>query len=352
MGSSIRNNRDQRFNVRTSQERRETRHSHTSDKQRTYDRQYTAHSSDRVPPATTGEPSDTDHKIDHVHEVIRDQLAPRIQTKSANAILSDRREFFYYQRKRTGRRCSCYSHQTSPENQCPVCLGTGIVAGYEKFGTRSEVLDFTVPGLTLVNVEPNFDQDTRPVYLRLKEGYEKGYIEAQLPIKNNVGVIDNFMLYQPIFNRGTSIIAFDPTGASAVIKEKSDLEPFLAFDKLRLRIEITRVDNKPIISHFLMRYKIRDNLVVFGDLSRAEEEFTGLDSGIYEAYQEIPIFFDAKTVARIRNEDILYRCRDSRKFKIVLVNENVVAGVLTSTDVRARYIIPSVDVGVNVHLLL
>lgn len=352
MGSSIRNNRDQRFNVRTSGERRETRHSHTSDKQKTYDRQYTAHSSNRVPPATTGEPSDTDHKIDHVHEIIRDQLAPRIQTKTANAILSDRREFYYFQRKRTGRRCSCYTFQTSPENQCPICLGTGIVAGYEKFGTQSEILDFTVPNLVMVNVEPNFDDDTRPVYLKLMEGRDSGYVEAVLPIKNNIREMDNFMLYQPIFNRGTKVIAFDPTGASAEIKEKADWIPFLAYNQVRLRIEIQRVDPKPIISHFIFRYKVRDSLVVFGDLSRAEEEFTGLDSGVYEAYQEIPIAFDAKTLPHFRNEDVLFRCRDSRKFKIVLVNENVVAGVLTSTDVRARYIIPSVDVGVNIHLLL
>ena len=352
MGSSIRNNRDQRFNSRTYRERRETRHSHTSDKQRAYDRQYTAHSSNRVPPATTGEPSDTDHKIDHVHELLRDQLAPRIQTKSANAVLTDRREFFYFQRKRTGRRCSCYTSQSSPENQCPICMGTGIVAGYEKFGTQSEVLDFSVPGLVMVNVEPNFNEDTRPVYLRLMEGRDSGYVEAQLPIKNNIGIIDNFMLYQPIFNRGTKIIAFDPTGASAVIKEKADLEPFLAFDNVRIRIEINRVDPKPVISHFIVRYKIRDSLVVFGDLSRAEEEFAGLETGTYEHYAEIPIFFDAKTLPRFRNEDVLFRCRDTRKFKMVMVNENVVAGVLTSTDVRARYIIPSIDVGVHVHLLL
>lgn len=352
MGSSIRNNRDQRFNARTYRERRETRHSHISDKQKTYDARFTAHSSNRVPPATTGEPSDTDQKIDHVHEVVRDQLAPRIQTKSANAVLTDRREFFYFQRKRTGRRCSCYTFQSSPENQCPICLGTGIVAGYEKFGTLSEVIDFTSTNLTMVNVEPNFDEDTRPVYLKLVDGRDKGYVEANIPIKNNIGIVDNFMLYQPIFNRGTKIIATDPMGASAVIEEKEDFEPFLAFDNVTIRIEITRVDPKSVISHFLLRYKIRESLLVFGDLARAEEEFAGLESGAYEHYAEIPIFFDAKTIPRFRNEDILFRCRDSRKFKVVLVNENVVAGVLTSTDVRARYIIPSIDVGVHVHLLL
>ena len=39
-------------------------------------------------------------------------------------------------------------------------MATGVVAGYEKFGTRAEVLDYTSPGLVMVNVEPNFDEDT------------------------------------------------------------------------------------------------------------------------------------------------------------------------------------------------
>ena len=350
MGSSIRNNRDQRGSARTYRERRDNTNGGTT--QKTYDATYTAHSSSTTPPAFSGEPSSTDHQIDHVHEIIRDQLAPRIQTMSANAVLSDRREFLYFRRKRTGRRCSCYTSQTSPDNQCPVCLGTGIVAGYEKFGTRAEVLDFTSQGLVMVNVEPNFAEDTRPVYLRLMEGHDRGYVEAQLPIKNNTGVVDNFMLYQPIFNRGTKIIATNPLGGTAEIKEKVDLEPFLAFNSVKIRIEFTRIDAKPVITHFIFRYQIRDNLLVYGDLSRSEEEFSGLQSGVYEAYQEIPIFFDAKTLPHFRNEDVLFRCRDSRKFKIVLVNENVVAGVLTSTDVRARYLIPSMDVGINIHLLI
>ena len=100
MGSSIRNNRDQRNNVRTYRDRRDNTNGGIN--QRTYDARFTAHSSNVYPPALTGEPSQTDHKIDHVHEVIRDQLVPRIQTLSANAVLSDRREFLFYQRKRSG----------------------------------------------------------------------------------------------------------------------------------------------------------------------------------------------------------------------------------------------------------
>ena len=356
MSSTIRSTRDQRFNVRTSRERRETTFGgdllHNGEQQKTFDKPFTAHSSNRTPPAFAGEPSDTDAKIDHVHDIIRDQLAPRIQTKSANAVLSDRREFYFYRRKRNGRRCSCYSTETSPDNQCPICIGTGLVGGFEKHGTITEILDYTTPNLVMVNVDPNFDEDTRPTYLKLKENAQKGYVEGVLPIKNNIGKIENFMLYQPIFNRGTKIIATCPLGHSREIKERADLEPFLAFDHVRIRIEFTRIDNRPIMSHFLLRYQIKDELIIWGDLPRSEEEFTGIQTGAYEAYHAIAIFFPYRPVLKFRNEDVLYRCLDGRMFKIVLVNENIVANVLTSTDVTARYLITDIDVGVTRYLLI
>jgi len=348
--SSIRSIRDQRFNVRTSRERRET--TNGGELQKTYDENFTAHSSTVNPHAFISEPSDTDAKIDHVHEIIRDQLAPRIQTKSANAVLSDRREFLYYRRKRNGRRCSCYETETSPDNQCPICIGSGIVGGYEKNGTISETLDYTTPNLVMVNVEPNFDEDTRPVYLRLTEGSQKGYVEGILPIKNNIGIVENFMLYQPIYNRGTKIIATDPQGNYSEIRERSDLEPFLRFDKVKIRIEFTKIDTKPIISHFFLRYQIKESMLVWGDIPRSEEEYSGIETGVFEAYQEITIFFPYRPIIKFRNEDVLYRCKDGRMFKVVLTNENVVANVLTSTDVRARYLISDIDVGITRHLLI
>lgn len=356
MGSTIRSTRDQRFNVRTSRERRETTYNsellHNGEPQKTYDKTYTAHSSNRIPPAFTGEPSDTDAKIDHVHEIIRDQLAPRIQTKSANAVLSDRREFYYYRRKRNGRRCSCYETETSPDNQCPVCIGTGIVGGYEKHGTIVEVLDYTTPNLIMVNVEPNYDEDTRPVYLRLAENAEKGYAEGVLPIKNNIGKVENFLLFQPIFNRGTKIIATDPNGYSKEIKDRPDLEPFLSFNKVKIRIEFVKIDERPIISHFLLRYQIKDEMIIWGDVPRSEEEWAGIETGAYEQYHELTIFFPYRPILKFRNEDVLYRCSDGRMFKTVLVNENIVANIVTSTDVTARYLIRDIDVGVTRHLLV
>jgi len=351
MGSTIRGNRDQRNTTRTSQERRNDGTKGGS-LQKTYDARYTEHRTNTKPPAFQGEPSDTDHKVDAVHELIRDQLAPRIQTKSANAALSDRRYFMYYRRKRTGRRCSCFLSETSPENQCPICIGTGIVGGFDKFGAITEILDFTSPNLVLVNVEPNYSEDTRPIYLKLMDGKKFGYAEGVLPIKNNIGKIENFMLYQPIFNRGTKIIAIDPAGHSAEIKDRADLEPFLKNSEVKIRIEFSKGDERSIVSHFLFRYQIKDDLQIWGDIPQSEQEPATSELGAFEMYQEISIFFPYRPVLNYRYEDLLYRCSDARMFKIVMVKENIVAGILTSTDVTARYLIRDIDAGITRHLLV
>ena len=349
MGSSIRGIRDQR-GTRTWRDQREVTNGEPDPFQKTYDAGFTEHSNNINQPAFSSEFTRVDQQMDHAHAMLHGTLAPMIATHSALAASVDRRYFYYYQRKKTGRRCSCYKIETSPDNQCPICLGTGVVVGFEKHGTITEVLDFTSPNLVMVNVEPNFDMDTRPIYFRLAEGADFGFVEAELPIRANIGTMDTHMLFQPIFNRGVSVVAIDPAGGQAIIKECKDLEPFLRFSKIRIRLEFTKMDERPLVSHFMMRYKIQSDTRIYGDQARAEESVSQANYGSFDTYQEIPIFFDGLTIKNFESEDILYRLEDGRRFKIITVNKNIVASTLTSTDVRARFALPNIDT--NIHSLL
>jgi len=349
MSSNIRGNRDVRWSPKTLGERRGPNKS--TENQKIYDAELTAHSSSTKPAALSGEPSKTDAKIDHVHEIIAGQLAPRAQTLSANAVLSDRREFYYYFRKKTGRRCSCYLYETSPDSQCPICLATGIVGGFEKFGTKTEILDFTLADVVCVNVEPNFDQDTKPIFFRLVPGAKSGFVEGWVPIRSNIGEIDTYLVSQPIYNKGTKLFATSPNGVTAQIVQPSDLAPFLAYNRVKLRVEFLAGDKRPLLSHVLLRYKTSPNSVINGDVPRAIDNLNGSQFGMFGIYQELSVFFDGRTISYVQNEDLLIRLEDLRRFKIVSVNENRWGGVLTSTDTVARYIIPSVDLGATKLLL-
>lgn len=334
--------RDTRFSITTGRDRRDN--TNGGPNQKLYDAPMTAHSnSTKLLP---GEPSNTDFKVDAVHELLRDQLAPRIQSKSANAVTVDRRNFYLFKRKRTGRRCSCYAIETSPSDACSICYGVGIVGGFDKYGTITEVLDFTSPNLVLVNVSPNFDEDTRPIYLRLDDGATNGYIEADFQLKANTGVVDTFFLYQPIFNRGIKVYAVSDAITKTEIKSGKDLEPFLAGSSVTIRIEFTRVaGDKPIISNFVFRYLTRPDIIVFGDIPRASETTALTEIGALDIYTEFSVFFDGKRIRRLDFEDLLYRLEDARRFKVKSVQENRIAGVLTSTDVTVRYVTPDIDAG-------
>lgn len=352
MSSSIRNIRDVRNSTRTYRDSRGSSTELTT--QKTFDAQFTSHDSNVNIPADMGQPSKTDISVDHVHEVLRDQLVPAIQTMSANAVLVDRREFYLYKRRRTGRRCSCFSHETSPDSSCLVCLGTGIVGGYDKYGTYTEILDFTHPSLRLVNVEPNTNDDTRPVYLRLKSGFSKGYAEVEFPLRQNTGEIDTYNLFQPLRTQGSQIFAIDPDGFSKEILSADDFNSFLKFNAIRVRIvfnAVSGIDQKYYFSHFLMRYKTQGNLLVFGDIPKTEYSLTLSNLGVFDQYNEIQVFFDGKSVRAFDNEDVLYRLFDGRRIKIVQVTPNIVANILTSVDVQARFIVPGLDIG-PVNLLI
>jgi len=92
-------------------------------------------------------------------------------------------------------------------------------------------------------------------------------------------------------------------------------------------------------------------MIIWGDIPRSEEQYTGIETGIFETYKELTIFFPYRPVLKFRNDDVLYRCVDGRMFKIVIANENIIANILTSTDVTARYLIKDIDVGITRHLL-
>jgi hypothetical protein len=345
---SIRNPRDMRFNVRTSTEKRGPE-SGAPEKQR--DAQFTAHGSADTQAALNGEPSSTDQLVDHAHRLLRDQLAPRIQTRSANALTVDRREFYYFHRKRSGRRCSCVYHETEAHDSCPVCYGVGVVGGYEKFGCHTESLDFTTPGLILVNVEPNFDEDTRPVHLRLMEGAKFGYAEAEFQLKANTGAMDTCLLSHPIFNRGARVIAIAPDNTQAEIRTPRDLEPFLLNPKVRIRVEMRRLDARPVFTHFVWRYKHRDSAIVWGDVPQLEDNLASSQFGELDLRSDLTVFFDGKQVRNVQNEDLIYRLSDGVRFKIKMVKPNMVAGTLTSTDTTCRYLIPNVDNGAQLLLV-
>ena len=286
----------------------------------------------------------TQHKEDFPHEVALKDLVPRIQSRARDALSVDRVDTLFFQRKLTGRRCSCFIVESSPDGQCQICFGTGIVGGYTKFGTVDFTIDYTFPSIRTVNVRPLFELQARPVLVGLDDTALDGFLEADVEVRQNLGITDFWKLVV----RTTSIT--ENNGISAFVKVETDtafvpvtyanLNSRIGSQKLTFRFEFTRKtlsDANPTFSQFFLRAKLISDLLVRVDIPRDRESITLAEFGIYDSWQTISAFFD-NTMPRIGVEDFLFRCRDQELWKVVDASPNRPLNILTSHDTTLRLI--------------
>ena len=286
----------------------------------------------------------TQHKEDFPHEVALLDLVPRIQSRARDALAVDRVDTLFFQRKLTGRRCSCFIVESSPDGQCQICYGTGIVGGYSKFGTTDLTIDVTHPSLRCVNVRPLFELQARPVLLGLDDTALDGYFEADVEIRQSLGVADVFKLVVST----TSITQNNSIEAFVRSAEETDFVPVtyaslndrIGYQKLTFRFEFSRAtlsDSNPIMSHFFLRSKLVDDLSIRVDIPRDRESITLAEFGIYDSWQTITAYFDS-SVPKVGVEDFVFRCRDQELWKVVDSSPNRPLDILTSHDTTLRLV--------------
>lgn len=286
----------------------------------------------------------TQAKEDYPHQVALLDLIPRIQSRARDALSVDRVDTLFFQRKLTGRRCSCFIVESSPDGQCQICYGTGIVGGYSKFGTTDLTIDVTHPSLRCVNVRPLFELQARPVLLGLDDTALEGYIEADVAIRQSLGIADVFKMVV----RSTTITQNNSIEAFVKSADETDFVPVtyaslnarIGDQKLTFRFEFSRAtlsDANPIMSHFFLRSKLMDDLRIRIDLPRDRESITLAEFGIYDSWQTITAFFDS-SVPKVGVEDFVFRCRDQELWKVVDSSPNRPLNILTSHDTTLRLV--------------
>jgi hypothetical protein len=286
----------------------------------------------------------TQAKEDYPHQVALLDLVPRIQSRARDALSVDRVDTLFFQRKLTGRRCSCFIVESSPDGQCQICYGTGIVGGYSKFGTTDLTIDVTHPSLRCVNIRPLFELQARPVLLGLDDTALEGYIEADVTIRQSLGIADVFKMVvrSTTITQNNSIEAFVKSADEAdfVPVTYASLNARIGDQKLTFRFEFSRAtlsDANPVMSHFFLRSKLMDDLRIRIDLPRDRESITLAEFGIYDSWQTITAFFDS-SVPKVGVEDFVFRCRDQELWKVVDSSPNRPLNILTSHDTTLRLV--------------
>ena len=287
----------------------------------------------------------TDMIRDEHHRLAKEQLIPQIAARTRNAIAVDRREVFFYQRLREGRRCVCWSSgEASPHAQCPVCLATGFSGGYLKWGTE------------LYHFEPSrqwFGINTVltpllgvPLWFTLENKATSGYVEWDQEMKQTsyYGVDSWGMDYRQGKGKITFLFKLDGTDPDFIPFTEDGLRQRVLVangGRFRFRILMTRPtseDNPPIFLHFWFRTLTDDSAspVLYVDVPRKNESNVLAEYGVLETFNQIQFAFPADKIQRINLEDLIVKLEDMTRWKVIEQSPNDPLNILTSIDIQAR----------------
>jgi hypothetical protein len=273
-------------------------------------------------------------------EVAEKQLIPRIIKRNRQAILVDPHHFHYFQRKKQGRRCSCFKIETSPDALCQLCFGSGIVGGYEKFGTIGEWFDSTYPRIRAVNVRQNFEAQTRPVMFSLIEGAVLGYVEFDWEIRSSRRKLDLFQVMSRDVGECGQVKALIRSSREDrfVPMTNQSLGERLCEHQAVIRVELSRKDpsqNHPVLSHVYVRYLLIDDPRVRMDVPRRTESVTLAEYGVFDSFTTITGWITDE-VRKIGTEDFFRRIDDGTFWKAIESQSNLPLNQVTSHDIVLR----------------
>jgi len=271
----------------------------------------------------------------------REELIPIIAKKARNATNVIPVWIEYFQRLKSGRRCSCWTVEEDPQGLCQVCMGSGIVGGFNKRGTRTISIDATYPNVSGANVEVDYTHPSRPYCYSLLPTAVYGTMEFTIPITQNVGILDVLQIndYQPPGTKIEYLIKL-PLEADYVTLTEENLQNRLHNDTIQVKIIFKRHTPEaplPKLQNIRISYKLLRITAVRADTPRVTESMTLEEFGIIESWTTVHFYLD-NTIKNINNEDFVVNLQDSTRWKVIDYSDNKPLGLLTSWDITCRKI--------------
>ena len=278
------------------------------------------------------------------HQTAREILIPAIANRTRNAISIDGREVFFYQRLRSGARCSCWiSAETTPHAECPICFGVGFVGGYHKWGTDLYMFDPTARWIGLnAMVNPMLGV---PPWFSLTAGTTSGYVEWRMKMLSGSYYGIDAWRFEYRRQGGTIKLSFMLEGSDPTFvpfSEAALLQRLLVANggSFRFRVTMNRTtpnDLSPIFQFFFFRPLVvsPEPPILLVDIPRRNESNLLAEYGVLETFTPIQMVF-SDTIQRVNLEDLVVRLFDMTRWKVIETSPNDPQNILTSHDCQLR----------------
>jgi hypothetical protein len=277
----------------------------------------------------------------HAHDIAVNQLIPRIDERNKRAVETVPINLYFYQAIRAGRRCSCFDIETSADSLCQACFGTGIVGGYQKYGTTLHVFDVTHPNICSSNVIPDWKSRRKPTPFKLIDGACHGSVETRIHLTSNTGELD--ALYSDYWlEPGSSLTAYvkAPTDTQWAPLSRDAVRQRLFNPWIEVKVSLDRVSKanpSPLLKTVYLRYKnIHDNAVK-ANIQRVEKSDLLSEIGVADNWQNQVFWLDS-TLKSITTEDFFASIEGDSRWKIYSAKEFAPHGQLVSWDIEAKVI--------------
>lgn len=280
--------------------------------------------------------------VPHTRQAVYDRV-PQIAQRNRHAHEVVPTHFDIYQHLTTGRRCSCWEIEEEPQGLCPICFGTGTVGGYQKIGTKVEVIDVTSSGLASINVIPGYHLHTRPVYFTLLDTALYGTVTTEINLPRSIGQLDitpQYVAYAPGDLTAAEIYCRTPDEDQWVLLTKANIEQRIFSARLQVKFVLRRdlpTAGIPRISHVRLVFKLKDDTTIIGNIPRSMESMSLEELGIMNSTSSEQFVFGPDLHA-ISNQDFMVQMATGIRWKVTEIQPNEILGMNTSWDVTCRIV--------------
>lgn len=292
--------------------------------------------------------SRTDH-YDYKVRYMAEDMMRRVAKMQSNNLTVDTRLFWLYTRLRNGRRCNCFKGVScEADGECPICFGTGIVGGYEKFGTHTEMID-TTRRVNCVNVIPDFGNPMLPPLFRLDNDSLQGYFETDVEIGYTIGKMDYYNEFISNINASAKIKVYVKAldrSSDYVVSNTNSIESLLTSGSrlLRFKVVFSRSNlstKSPYLSHIMIRYQRKPSNIftLRADIPPIQNSATwDANGGSTDSFTSLQIILDPAVFSNYTSDDWLWEVEKNLRWKCYEVEKKRQVTTLTQISLQCNLI--------------
>jgi len=275
------------------------------------------------------------------NQIAHTQTYPAVRQRNKLSLCGNPIYLYFYQKLTSGRRCSCWASNASPSANCYNCFSTGIVGGYNKFGTSQAIIDTTHPNLVTVGLIKDVAEEGPEVWT-LDDNNLRGIIQTKIWFDGNWGPLDYFNVRQWIPDGGAVGWYFKPlNGPTWISLNIINLTRYLDRPQiLEIKSEISRPGLKaqsPVVVNAYIRVKRtpQSDTVIKADRPKVTKSFALEENGVLDEWTTANFWLD-ETLANITSYDWFYDVNEKIRWKVVDVNPLAPDGYLLCWDCQTR----------------